>query len=96
MAYGCLCLVVSHDVSVKRAHEDHPHHGREEDGDQDRVDQTEPLHVALGHGTQDVVPARGPADVLLLLHRAETRESLELYNLSITDTLGPTVNVLQR
>ncbi len=52
---------------MQGAHEDHADHGGEEDGDEDRVDETEPLHVALGDGAQDVVPARRPPDVLLLL-----------------------------
>ena len=69
VSYRGVRLVVSHDVPVERAHEDHAHHGREEDGDEHGVDKTKPLHVALGHGTQDVVPARRPADVIFLLQR---------------------------
>ena len=48
VAYRGLGLVVAHNVSVKGAQQDHSYHGREEDGDEDRVDEAEPLHVALG------------------------------------------------
>ena len=50
-------LVVSHDVVAERSEQDHSNHGREEDGDEDGVDETKPLHIALRHRTQNVVPS---------------------------------------
>ena len=73
-----LCLVVTCDVPVERTHEDHPHHGRQEDGDEDRVDKTEPLHIVLWHGTQYVIPARGPADIIHQLEGWEGGEVREV------------------
>ncbi len=52
-----LGLVVSQDISVEGTYEDHAHHGREKDRDEDRVDEAEPLDVALGNRTEDIVPA---------------------------------------
>ena len=37
--------------------QDHADHGREEDGDEDGVDETKPLHIALRHRAQNVVPS---------------------------------------
>ena len=68
-------LVVLHEVAMQRAEEDHGHHGRQEHGDQNGVDEREPLHVGLRHGPQNVVPATGPLDPLRLvkLHRVQVR-----------------------
>lgn len=76
--YGGLCLVVASNVPVQRAEEDHSDHGREEDGDEDRVDEREPLDVGLRHGAQNVVPAGGPTDVLHLLCVATDHECILL------------------
>lgn len=59
-------LVVLEQVTVQRPEQYHGHHGCQEQSDQDRVDQREPLHIGLGHGAKDVVPATGPADLLRL------------------------------
>ena len=67
MPTHCVLLVVLEQIAVQGAQQDHGHHGREEDGDENRVDEGEPLHVGLRHGAQDVVPAAGPADALILL-----------------------------
>ena len=50
-------LVVSHDVVAEGSEQDHANHGREEDGDEDGVDETKPLHIALRHRAQNVVPS---------------------------------------
>ena len=68
----CVSLVVAGDVSVQVAHQYHGHHGRQEDSDEHRVDEAEPLHVALRGGAEDVVPTRRPADGLLSLYTAHT------------------------
>lgn len=48
---------------MEGAEEDHGYHGSEEDGDEDRVDEREPLDVDLWHGAQDIVPSTGPLDL---------------------------------
>ena len=58
---------------MKRAHEDHSHHGRQKDCDEDRVDETEPLHVVLRGGAQDVVPTRRPAHIIIYLMEERER-----------------------
>ena len=52
---------------MEGAHENHGHHGRQEEGYENRVDEREPLNVGLGHGAKDVVPATSPSDFLGLV-----------------------------
>ena len=46
---------------------DHGHHTREEDHDDERVHDAEPLDVGVRHGLQDVIPTGCPLDVLVFL-----------------------------
>ena len=62
------------DDSVFHKPEDACHHGRYNDCDEDGVEETEPLHVVLRGGAQDVVPTRRPAHVIIYL--MEETESL--------------------
>ena len=68
-----LHLVVAAEVGAQRAHHDHGHHGREEEGDHDRVDDGHPVDLRVGHREVDV-PARGPSLVRVLLPLDRVRE----------------------
>ena len=63
----CGYLVVARDVLVQSSEHDHGHHDGEEDHDDEGVDDAEPLDVGVGHGVQDVIPARRPTDVVVFL-----------------------------
>ncbi len=49
--YGGVGLVVSQNVPVEGAQKDHGYHGGQEDGDEDGIDETEPLDVGLANRT---------------------------------------------
>lgn len=56
-------LVVSGNIFVEGTEHDHRHHSRQEEHDDKRVEDAEPLDISVRHGVQDVVPTRRPADV---------------------------------
>lgn len=49
-------LVVSCNILVQGPQHDHGHHGREEEDDHQRVEDTEPLNVGVRHRVKDVIP----------------------------------------
>ena len=71
---GLWQLLVVLEDSVFHETEDTCHHGRQKDYNDDGVDETEPLHVVLRGGAQDVVPTRRPVHVIIYL--MEETESL--------------------
>ncbi len=60
-------LIVARDVLVQGTQEDHGHHPGEEEYDDERVENREPLDVGVRHALQDVVPSGAPADIVSLL-----------------------------
>ena len=59
-------LVVASNVLVEGAQEDHGHHTREEEDDDQGVENGEPLDVGMGHTLKDVVPTGTPFDAGVL------------------------------
>ena len=59
-------LVVARDVLVEGAEEDHGHHARQEEHDDEAVEDGEPLDVGVGHAVQDIVPSARPLHIIIL------------------------------
>ena len=59
-------LVVARDVLVEGAEEDHGHHARQEEHDDEAVEDGEPLDVGVGHAVQYVVPSARPLHIIVL------------------------------
>jgi len=59
-------LVVTRDVLVKRAQEDHGHHAGKEEDDDERVHDGKPLNVRMRHRIENIVPSGRPFDVFIL------------------------------
>ena len=53
------------DVLVEGAEKDHGDHAGQEENDDERVEDGEPLDVGVGHGLEDVVPAAAPLHLVL-------------------------------
>ena len=59
-------LVVAGNVPVEGPHQDHSDHSRQEEDNDERVHDGEPLDVRVGDRVEDVVPARRPLHIRLL------------------------------
>ncbi len=70
---GILRAIVLGQVLVHGAEQNHGDHTAEEEHNDERVDNAEPLDLGVWHGVQDVVPARGPLDVIVLLELDRVR-----------------------
>lgn len=67
--YRVIKLVVAGNVLVKSAQHYHCDHARQEEYDNERIQNAEPLDFTVRHRVQDVVPTRGPFDVILALKK---------------------------
>ena len=64
--YANLSAVVLDQVLVDGAEQDHGEHAAEEEHNDERVEDAEPLDLGVLHRVEDVVPTRGPLDRVVL------------------------------
>lgn len=68
-----LSRVVLGEILVHGAEENHGNHSGQEEHNDERVENAEPLNLGVGHGVENVVPARGPLDLVLFDVRGTVR-----------------------